>query len=111
MLTDKPFKTTSTVEAEWQPPICGMFIRLFVKFSATPSTSENLTVTLKSRHGTDYDVELYSIDPNDEDISQIDYAPANAVPLSKDDKILVEYDNTDGLTIAGTIKGLDSSTF
>lgn len=39
-------------------------IAVTIKFSAAPTTSENLTITLNSGTGAAYDVVLYSFDPS-----------------------------------------------
>ena len=107
----KTFLGSESVDLSWAVPTAGILVAVLVKFSAAPTTSENLQIIFKSKHGTSYDVELYSIDPSTDSLTQIVFYPDLAFPISKSDKIQVLYNNTDTGTIGVTIKGLDSSRF
>ena len=111
MIQDKSEQFTGAVSLEYEVPIAGLFIAALVTFSAAPTTTENLTVTFKSRHGTAFDTVIHTIDPSTDSLTDIYYAPEAAVPLNKGDKILLEYTNTDTGTIGVTLKGLDSDRF
>ena len=111
MIQEEVIKTDEAVQISWAVPTAGIFVAVLVKFSAVPTTSENLQIIFKSKHGTDYDVQLYSVDPSTDNLTQIVWFPDLPVPINKNDKIQVLYDNTDERTIGVTIKGLDSSRF
>ena len=111
MIQEEIIKTEEAVDVSWGVPTAGILVAVMIKFSAAPGTSENLQVVFKSKHGTDYDVDLYSVDPSTESLTQIVWFPQLPVPINKGDKIQVLYDNTDTNTIGVTVKGLDSSRF
>ena len=111
MIQEEVIKTNEAVDLSWSVPTAGVLVVALVKFSAAPTTSENLQIIFKSKHGTDYDVQLYSVDPSTDSLTQIVWFPDLPVPINKKDKIQVLYDNTDERTIVVTIKGLDSSRF
>ena len=114
MIQEKVIKTDEAVDLSWDVPTAGVLVVVLVKFSAAPTTSENLQVIFKSKHGTDYDVELYSVDPSTDSLTKIAWFPNLPVPINNGDKIQVLYDNTDATATAPigvTIKGLDSSRF
>ena len=111
MITKSAKSFSGAVKMEWTPPRTGLFLRAIVNFSAAPATSENLTITHKSSNGDDYDDEVYSVDPSAGSLRQVRWVPDVAVPLAPDDKILVEYANSDSNNIHITLIGLDSSAF
>ena len=102
---------TDAVSLSFSVPIAGIFSTALLKFSAAPSTSENITITFKSANGTEYDTIIYTFDPSDDGETNISYSPNVALPLRKGDSILIEYPNTDAATIGVTLKGLDSANF
>jgi hypothetical protein len=71
-----------------------------VKFSAAPTTSENLTVTLDATAGAAYDVLLYSGDPSATSATSVVLSSTHwgEVWLVAGDKITVAYTNTDTRT-------------
>lgn len=111
MIQEEVIKTNEAVQISWSVPTAGILVVALVKFSAAPTESEDLQIIFKSKHGMDYDVLLYSVDPSIGSLTQIVWFPDLPVPISKNDRIQVLYDNTDERTIGVTIKGLDSSRF
>ena len=111
MIQEEVLKIDEAVDLSWAVSTAGILVAILVKFSAAPTTSEDLQIIFKSKHGTDYDVELYTVDPSADSLTQIVWYPDLPVPISKSDKIQVLYANTDSGTIGVTIKGLDSSRF
>jgi len=78
-------------------------ISLSVVFSAAPTTSEDLTVTLNSHHGAVYDVLLYSVDPSVGAITDIFWQPDEEIDLVGNDAIDVAYTNTDVRTYGAVL--------
>ena len=76
-----------------------------VKFSAAPTTSENLTITLDSALGAAYDVLLYSVDPSATSATSIVWQPDAPLYLAPGDVVTLAYTNTDGRTWGATIAG------
>ena len=111
MIQEKFETSSGAIDLSWAVPTAGVLVAIFVKFSAAPTTSENLQVIFKSKHGADYDVALYSVDPSTDSLTQVVWFPNLPVPINKDDGIQVLYTNTDAMKIGVTIKGLDSSRF
>ena len=69
-----------------------------VHFSAAPTTSEYLTVSLDSADGPEYDVVIYRIDPAAASTTDIVYTDAN-LPLVVGDALRVVYANSDARTV------------
>jgi len=67
-------------------------------FSAAPTTSENLTITLDANAGAAYDVLLYTLDPSVGATYSIVYLPDQEIILEGGDAIDVTYTNTDTRT-------------
>jgi len=71
---------------------------ILLKFSAAPTTAENITVTYKSHLGTAYDTVVFG------DVKPMGYTSIR-IPcitgMQQGDSILVEYTNTDGNTVTG----------
>lgn len=107
MVQEVAKKFTSAVELEWGISQTGFFTTLLVSLSEAPTTSENLLLTFKSRHGTDFDVILFDIDM--QGVTNLSFSPDTALPISKNDRVQVTYPNTDGRTIGITLKGSDST--
>jgi hypothetical protein len=76
-----------------------------IKFSAAPTTAENLTITLDSALGAAYDVVLYKVDPSATSATSLVWQPDAPLYLSGGDVVVLAYANTDtriwGATIAG----------
>ena len=111
MIQEEVLKTDEAIDMSWAVSTAGILVAVLVKFSVAPTTSEILQVIFKSKHGTDYDVVLYSVNPSTDSLTQIVWYPDLPVPINQSDKIQVLYANTNGGTIGVTIKGLDSSRF
>jgi hypothetical protein len=71
--------------------------RLTIKFATAPSTSENVTVKVDFNAGSEYEAIIRSAPNSDGDISFEDI-----LGIDEADAILVEYANTDGVSVAGT---------
>lgn len=67
-------------------------------FSAAPTTSEYLTVSLDSADGPEYDVVVYKIDPSVAAATDLVYTDAN-LPLVIGDALRVTYANSDARTV------------
>lgn len=69
-------------------------------FSAAPTTSENLTITLNANAGAAYDVLLFKIDPASQSATDLVIGTDDwgLIELVAGDAIDVAYTNTDGLT-------------
>ena len=65
------------------------------RFSAAPTTSENLTVTLDANAGAVYDVLLYTVDPSAGATYSIVFYPDEELFLEGNDAIDVAFANTD----------------
>jgi hypothetical protein len=76
-----------------------------VKFSAAPTTSEYLTITLDSAIGAAYDVVLYKVDPSATAALTIVWQPAAPLYLQPGDVVTLAYTNTDTRTWGATIAG------
>lgn len=74
-----------------------------VKFSAAPTTSEDLTVTLNSMTGAAYDTVLLTVDPSTDSTTSIVYIPDAPLLLEPGDAVDVAYTNTDTVTYGVTI--------
>lgn len=74
-----------------------------LKFSAAPTSSENLTITLDASDGAAYDVVLHTVDPSAESATALSWTPDEDVWLAPGDALTVAYTNTDtktwGLTV------------
>ena len=73
-------------------------ISVSVKFSAAPTTSENLTITKNAVEGAAYDVVLLSTDPSSGAATSIIHLPDEMLRLEPGDSIDVAYTNTDTRT-------------
>lgn len=67
-------------------------------FSAAPTTSQNVTVTLNSVDGAAYDTVLDSVDPSAGAVIDFLYEPEGSLFLFSGDAIDVSFTNTDGRT-------------
>jgi hypothetical protein len=68
------------------------------KFSAAPTTSENLTVTLDANAGAAYDVVIYTLNPSTGSTTSVLYQPTYPLVFEPGDKITVAFANTDTRT-------------
>ena len=76
-----------------------------IKFSAAPTTSENLTIVLDSALGAAYDVVLYKVDPSATAATSVVWQPAIPLSLHPGDVVTLAYTNTDTRTWGATITG------
>ncbi len=76
-----------------------------VKFSAAPTTSEYLTITLDSALGAAYDVVLYKVDPSATSATSIVWMPSGPLYLRPADAVVLAYTNTDARTWGATLTG------
>ena len=78
---------------------------VFVKFSAAPTSSGDLTVNLV--HGG-VDFEVHREDPSVEGLTNLQFSPDVAISLRKGDSIRVNYPNADSLQVDVLIRVFDS---
>lgn len=75
-----------------------------VHFSAAPTTSELLTITVNAKDGAAYDTVIYSVNPSLTSATDITYTPTNDLVFENWDEIVVAFPNTEtrtyGLRIA-----------
>ena len=103
---------TGAVSISWGTVgVSAIFTTALIKFSAAPTTAENITITFKSGKGSDFDTVIYQLDPSTNSETDIIYSPDVALPLNKGDSVELVYLNTDARTISVILKGLDSSDF
>ena len=76
-----------------------------IKFSAAPTTSEYLTITLDSAIGAAYDVLLYKVDPSATSATSVVWQPDAPLYLRPADVVTLAYTNTDTRTWGATITG------
>ena len=71
---------------------------VLIHWSAAPTTSEDIVVTLNSALGSDYDTVIYRLDPSTD--STVDVLLTEIeLPLFRGDAIDVDYANSDGRTV------------
>lgn len=73
-------------------------ISVSVKFSAAPTTSESMTVTLNAAAGAAYDILLYTMNPSLLATTNLVWFPDRDLYLQAGDAIDVAYTNTDTRT-------------
>ena len=73
-------------------------VSVSLKYSAAPTTSENLTVTLNTNAGAAYDTVLYTVDPSVGAITSLLWQPDEPLYLEGGDAVDVAYTNTDTRT-------------
>lgn len=77
---------------------------LTVHFSAAPTTSENLTITLDANAGTQYNTLIYSVDPSATSATDIVWYPDGwEWMLEGGDAVDVTFANTDANTVAAQL--------
>ena len=69
-----------------------------IHFSAAPSTSQNLTVTLDANDGAAYDTLLFSIDPSASSATDIVWFPDGELVLENGDAIDIAFTNSNSRT-------------
>ncbi len=69
-----------------------------VKFSAAPTSSENLTITKNANAGAAYDVVLGSVDPSVGSLTSVVWEPQQEIWLEPGDSVDVAYTNTNTRT-------------
>ena len=102
-ITAVAVSTTTTMAKDFK----GRKLKLLsveLKWSAAPTTAENVTIDKISAHGTtQYDVNILTRDPSVGAITSLIYMPDKDYFLSPGDEIKVAYTNTDTKVIAGVI--------
>lgn len=71
--------------------------RLCIKLATTPTTLEDVTITIQYNAGSQYNTIIRAL-PNTSD----DIVLENICGIDSADNILVEYTNTDGVSVAGS---------
>ena len=75
-------------------------LHVTLRFSAAPTTSENLTISLDSVNGPAYDTVFYTVDPSAASVSHIVWYPDGFEWIvGPGDVVAVSYANTDNNTI------------
>jgi len=84
--------TTTAIAAEWK------VVQVTVHFSAAPTTSENLVLTLDNTTGVAYDTILYSVNPSLSSATDVVYVPDGEMKFRSGDELKVTFTNTDART-------------
>lgn len=84
--------TTTAIAAEFK------LIAVTVHFSAAPTTSESLTVTLDATSGAAYDTILYAQNPSLSAATDLVFTPDSELKFKANDEIKVAFTNTDART-------------
>lgn len=89
----------TTDAVSWAIDITGAYnlSRITLKCATLPTTTEDATVTIKRNEGSAYDVLLRTTDMSG--VSNLTLEGLG--PIHQDDYVLVEYPNTDGVSITG----------
>ena len=87
-----------------QDAIIAQLMSVTVKFSAAPTTSQALTLTLVSDLGAEYDVLLYTVDPAVGAVTSIVWWPDHELHLGPGDGLKIAYTNTDTRTYGVTVR-------
>ena len=75
-----------------------------LRYSAAPTTSENLTIGLDSHAGAVYDTVFYTLDPSASSVSHVVWFPDGFEWIVEGgDVVAVSYANTDNNTIGAEI--------
>ncbi len=72
--------------------------RITLKFASAPSAIENINITIVSKLGTAFNTRIRSYDPN----GLTDISMECIDGIMDGDKILLEYANTDSISVTGT---------
>jgi len=107
-ITEPPV-TTSPIDVTHEATGVEELTYVAITFSAAPTTSENLTITLDNILGGAYDVTLLTIDPSASAATSIVWYPDNPQMLALGDEIDVVFANTDGESIG--VKIVTESVF
>jgi hypothetical protein len=104
LLTDGRAKVQNTtgataIAASMSAARVARLLSVSVKFSAAPTTSENLTITKNANTGAAYDAVLLTTDPSSGSVTSLVYQPDQPLWLEPGDSIDVAYTNTDTRTV------------
>lgn len=111
---------TEAIDWDYELPLArhGIIVAAFINFrnattnaKTAPTTSENLTISLKPEAGSDYETEIHSVDPSTDSETDIHWIPDAAIPLNSGDKLNISYTNSDNRKVSITLKAFDSSEF
>ena len=83
------------------PGVAFRLLRIEVKFSTAPTTSQSITVTCDAGDGAAYDILLDSVDPSSGSQTALVFTYGVGYEFEKDDEIDIAYTNTDTRTISG----------
>ena len=97
----QPFTGAGAISEALSPGVPFRLLRIEVKWSAAPTTSENFTVTLDAGAGSAYDVLMDSVDPSDGSVTSLVFGYGVGYEFEADDAIDIAYTNTDTKTISG----------
>ena len=73
--------------------------RVYLAFASAPSTSENVDITIDSQYGPSYDALIRSMDAQ----NCADITHENIDGIENGDALLIEYPNTDGISVTGVV--------
>lgn len=78
-------------------------VSVTLHFDVAPTTAENLTITLDSGEGPEYDTLLYTVDPSVTAMTDLLWQPDEPLLLRVGDAVDVAYANTDARVWGGII--------
>lgn len=85
--------------------IFGYLDYVHVRFSAAPTTSEDLLVKINPVDGDEYAMTLMRVDPAAHGVQNVFYQPHAPILLQYGDDVQVTYPNSDGNTVYVVIMG------
>lgn len=93
-----PATGAGAISTSYAPSAAFWLDSITVHFSAAPTTSQDLTVTLNASDGGAYDTILFSEDPSATSATDIFFAPESPLLCESGDAIDVAFTGTDGAT-------------
>ncbi len=98
----RPRKTNATgsrsIRTRFTASVPTRLTSVMMHFNEAPTTSENLVVTLAPIAGAAYNTVLYSVDPSEENLTDICWRVDGDMWLEEGDRVNVTYANTDRKT-------------
>lgn len=86
--------------AELRLKPCWKLLRIELKMSAAPTTSENLTISRDAKRGSSFDFNYYTRDLSVGSVTDLCVPFGNEYVMNEEDEIAITYNNTDGNTWA-----------
>jgi len=97
----QPFTGAAAIAEALAPGVNFRLLRIEAHWSAAPTDSESITVTLDAGRGAAYDVLLDSIDPSVGSVTDIVFTYGEGYEYEYNDEIDIAYTNTGTDTISG----------